>query len=98
MMNVYDKLVQDVKIYLQWIEINFRYEHPISFSFFQEFDDKYEVTKAEVQEKEVISKEDIQEFLVKPSKEFSLYTTFVYKFMVGMENFKECNLTLDVKK
>ena len=54
--------------------------------------------KAEVQVKEVISKDDIQEFLVKPSMEFSHYTTFVHKFVVNMEKFKECNLTLDVKK
>ena len=48
--------------------------------------------------KEVISKDDNQELLVKLSKEFSHYTTFVHKFMVGMESFKECNLPLDVKK
>ena len=54
--------------------------------------------KAKVQVKEVISKDDIQEFLVKLSKEFSHYTTFVHKFVVNMEKFKECNLTLDVKK
>ena len=56
------------------------------------------MTKADVQAKEVISKDHIQEFLVKLSKEFSHYTTFVHKFMVGMENFNEWNLTLDVKK
>ena len=48
MMDVYDKLVQDVQIYLQWLEINFRDEHPISFSLFQEVEDKYEMTKAGV--------------------------------------------------
>jgi hypothetical protein len=56
------------------------------------------VTRVEVQAKEVISKEDIKEFLVKMSKDFSLYTSFVYKFMVNMEKFKEFNLTLDVNK
>ena len=30
--------------------------------------------------------------------EFSHYTTFVHKFVVDMEKFKECNPTLDVKK
>ena len=68
------------------------------FSFFQELEEKYEMTKVEVQEKEVISKDDIQEFLVKPSKDFFHYTTFVHKFMVGMDKFNECNLNLDVKK
>ena len=90
--------VQYVQRYLQWHEINFGDEQPISFDFFQELEDKYEMTKEEVQEKEVISKDYIQEFLVKPSKEFSLYTSCVHKFMVSMENFKECNITLDVKK
>jgi hypothetical protein len=52
----------------------------------------------EVQAKEVISKEDIQELLVKLSMEYSHYTTSVHKFVISMENFKECNLALDVKK
>ena len=73
-------------------------EHPIIFAFFQNLEDTYEVVKVEVQSKEFISKEDIQEFLVKPSKEFSLYTTFIHKFMVSMENHKDCNLTLHIKK
>ena len=49
MMDVYDKSVQDVQKYLQWFEINFQDEHPISFSFFEELKDTYEVIKAEVQ-------------------------------------------------
>ena len=51
MMDVYDRSVEYVQRYLQWPEINFKDEHPISFSFFQEIEDKYEVTKVEVQEK-----------------------------------------------
>ena len=98
LMDVYDRSFQDVQRYLQWPEINFRDEHPISFALYQEIKEKYDMTKAKVQVKEVISKYDIQEFLVKPSKEFSHYATFVHKFMVEMEKFKECNLTLDVKK
>ena len=87
-MDVYDKSIQDVQKYLQWPEINFQDEHPIYFSFFQELEDTYEVVKEEVQSKEFISKEDIQEFLVKPTKEFSLYTAFIHKFMIDMENYK----------
>lgn len=98
MMDLYDQSVYDVQGYIQWPKINFRDEHPISFGFFQELEDKYEMTKVEVQEKEVISKDDIQKNLVKPSKDFSHYTSFTQKFMVGMENFKEYNLTLDVTK
>ena len=98
MMDMYDKSVYDVQIYLQWPEINFRDKHPIYFYFLQEIEDMYEMNKAEVQEKEVISEDDIQELLVKSLKDFSHYTTFIHKFMVVMDNFKECNLTLDVKK
>ena len=97
-MDAYGKSVQDVQKYLQWPEINFRDEHPIPFDLFQKLEDIYEVFKAKVYSKEFISKEDIQEFLVNPSKEFSLYTTFIHKLMVGMESYKECNLTLDIKK
>ena len=60
MMDVYEKSFEKVQKYLQWIEINFQDEHPIYFSFFQELEDTYEVTKVEVQSKEFISKEDIQ--------------------------------------
>ena len=30
--------------------------------------------------------------------EYSHYTTFVHKFVINMEKFKECNPILDVKK
>ena len=40
-------------------EINFEDEHLVSFSFFQEVEDRYENIKVEVKEKEDISKEDI---------------------------------------
>ena len=75
MMDVYTKSIYDVQRYLQWPKINFKDQHPISFALFQELEDTYEVTKVEVQSKEFISNEDIPEFLVKSSKEISLYTT-----------------------
>ena len=79
MMNVYNKSVQDFQEYLQWPKINVRYEHPIPFSFFQKLEDAYEVVKVEVHLKEFISEEDIQEFLVKLSKQFTLYSAFMHK-------------------
>ena len=97
-MNVYDKLVQDVWKYLQCPEINFQDEHLIPFYFFQKIEDAYEFVKGEVQLKELISKEDIQEFLVNPSNELSLYTSFIHKFIVDMESYKECHVTLNIKK
>ena len=48
MMDVYDKSVKDVHKYRQWPKINFQDEHPISFDFFQELEDTYEVVKEEV--------------------------------------------------
>lgn len=48
MMDVYEKSIYDVQTYLQWPELNFRDEHSISFSFFQEIEDKYEMIKAKV--------------------------------------------------
>ena len=59
MMEVYDKSIYDVQRYLQWVKINFRYEHPISFTLFQELEDKYELNKVDVQAKEVITKDGI---------------------------------------
>ena len=59
-MELYEKSIYDVQRYIQWPDINFGDEHPVSFSFFQELKDIYERIKVEVQEKEVISKEDIQ--------------------------------------
>jgi hypothetical protein len=54
--------------------------------------------KAEVRAKEIISKEDIQELLVKPSMEYSHYTAFVHKFVISMEEYRKCNIALDIKK
>ena len=70
----------------------------VPFSFFQKLEDSYENIKEKVQAKEVISKEDIQELLVKPSMEYSHYTTFVHKFLISMKELKKYNLALDVKK
>ena len=98
MMELYEKSIYDVQRYIQWPEINFRDEHLVSFAFFQDIEDIYERIKVEVQANEVISKEDIQELLIKPSMESTYYTAFVHKFVISMENFRECNLALDVKK
>ena len=77
MMDLYEKSIYDIQRYIQWPEINFEDEHPIPFSFFQKLEDIYEKIKAEVRAKEVISKEDIQELLIKPLMEYSHYTGFV---------------------
>ena len=98
MMDLYEKSIYDIQRYIQWPEINFKDENLVPFSFFQKLEDIYEKIKEKVQAKEVISKEDIQELLIKPSMEYSHYTTFMHKFVINMEDFKQCNLALDVKK
>ena len=62
MMELYEKYIYDIQKYIQWPKINFRDENLVSFSFFQELEDKYEKIKVEVQAKEVISKEDTEDF------------------------------------
>ena len=59
-MKLHEKSISDIQRYIQWLEINFEDEHLVSFSLFQKLKDRYERIKAEFQEKEVISKEDIQ--------------------------------------
>ena len=98
MMKLYEKSIYDVQRYIQSPEINFKDDHLDYLAFFQEIEYRYEKIKTEVQVMEVISKEDIQEFLVKPSMEYSHFKDFVHKFVIEMEKFKECNLALDVKK
>lgn len=98
MMELYEKTIYDIQRYIHWPEINFEDEHPVPFSFFQELEDRFEKIKAKVQAKEVISKEYIQELLNKLSMEYSHYTTLLHKLVIGMEEFKQCNLALDVKK
>ena len=36
MIELYEKSIYDIKIYIQWPEINFEDEHPVSFSFLEE--------------------------------------------------------------
>ena len=98
MMDLYEKSIYDIQRYIQWPEINLEDEHPVPYAFFQKLEDSYEKIKVEVRAKEVISKENIQKLLVKPSMEYSHYTTFVYKFVISMEEYKKCNIALDVKK
>ena len=96
-MDLYEKSY-DIKRYIQWPKINLEYEHSVTFSFFQKLEDSYEEIKVEFRAKEVISKEDIQEILVKPSMEYSHYRAFVHKFVISMEEYKKCNIALNVKK
>ena len=50
---------------VQWPKIDIQQEKPITFSFFQKLEMDYEVIKAEVQAKEVISMEEIQKLHLK---------------------------------
>ena len=96
-MDLYKKYIYDIQRYIQWHKINIEDEQLVPYAFFQTLEDNYEKIKAEVWAKEVISKEDIQELLVKPSMEYSHYTSCVHKFVISMEEYKMCNIALDVK-
>ena len=98
MMDLYEKSIYDIQRYIQWPEISFEDEHPVPYALFKQLEDNYEKIKAEVQEKEIISKEDIQELLVKLSMEYSHYTAFVHKFVISMEEYRKCNIALYVQK
>ena len=65
---------------------------------FEQIEKYFEKVKVEVQMKKEISIEDIQELLVKPSMEYSHYTTFMQKFVINMEEYRKCKIVLNVKK
>ena len=96
-MDVYDELVYDVQRYLQWPEINFRDEHPISFAFFQELEDKYEITKAKIHVKEVISKDDIQDSWSSRRRGFLITQLLYTNLWSTWRNSKNVILSLDRK-
>ena len=98
MVDLYEKSTYDIQRYIQWPEINFEEEHPVPITLFKQIESDFEKFKVEVQAKEEFSKEDIQELLIKPSMEYSHYTTCVHKFVINMEEYKKCNIALDVKK
>ena len=65
---------------------------------FEEIKKVFKRVKAEVQAKKEFSVEDIQELLVKLSMEYSHSTAFVQKFVINMEEYRKCNIALDIKK
>ena len=98
MMDLYERSAYDIQSYIQWLEINFKDEHPVPYAFFKKLEDDFVKVKVEVQAKETFSNEDIQELLTKPSMEYSHYTTFVHKFVINMEEYRKCSIALDVNK
>ena len=97
-MDLYERSTYDIQRYIQWPEINFEDEHLVSYALFKQLDKDFVKVKVEVQAKEEFSKEDIQELLVKPLMEYSHYTTFVHNFVISVEEYRKCNVALDVKK
>jgi ribosome-interacting GTPase 1 len=65
---------------------------------FEKIEKDFKIVKAKVQAKKELSVEDIQEFLVKTSMEYSHYTTFIQKFVISMEEYRKCNIALGIKK
>ena len=77
MMDLYEKTTYDIKRYIQWPEINFEENHPVPITMFKEIEKDFERVKTVVQVKKVFSVQDIHELLVKPSMEYTHFTTFV---------------------
>ena len=98
MMNLYENSTYDIQRYIQWLEINFKEDHPVSITMLKQIEKYFEKVKVEVQVKKEFSMEDIQEILVKPSMEYSHYTAFMQKFVISMEEYTKCKIALDVKK
>ena len=98
MMDLYEKTIYDIQRYIQCLEINFKDKHLVPYALFKQLEDNFEKLKAEVRSKEIISKEDTHELIVKPLREYSHYTTFVHKFVTNLEEYRKCNITLDVNK
>ena len=48
MMDLYEKSIYDIKIYIQWPEINFEDEHPVPYSLLKQHEDNDEKIKVEV--------------------------------------------------
>ena len=97
-MKVYKHNVQDMHEDIQWSKINLQSGQPVPFAFFQKIEDEYEAIKVEVLAGEVISKEYIQESLIRTPKEVTKFYSFIRKFKEEMEDFKDCHLSLDIKK
>jgi len=98
MMDLYEKTTYDIQRYIKWPKINFEEDHLVPITVFEEIEKDFERVKAEVQAKKELLVEDIQELLVKPSMEYSHYTTFLQKFVISMEEYRKCNIALDIKK
>ena len=97
-MDLYKKSTYHIQSYIWWPRINLKDERPAPFTLFDQLENDYEKVKAEVQAKEEFSQEDIQELLIKPSMQYSHYSTFVHNFLITMEEYRKCNIALDVKK
>ena len=74
MMDLYEKTTYDIQRYIQWPEINFKENHPIPITVFEEIKKDFERVKEKVQAKKEFSVEDIQDLFVKPSMEYPLHS------------------------
>ena len=98
MMDLYGKSTYDIQRYVKWPDINFEEDHPFPITIFEQIERDFEKVKAKVQAKEEFSIKDIQELLIKPSMEYSHYTSFVQNFVISMEEYRKCNIALNVKE
>ena len=72
--------------YSNKLKANLR-RYPVPYALFKNLEGNIEKIKEDVQAKEIISKEYIQELLVKPLMEYSHNATFVHNFVINMEEY-----------
>ena len=66
MMDLYEKYTYDIQRYIQWLEINFKDDHPVPITLFEQIEKDFEKFKVDVQAKKDFSIENIQELLINP--------------------------------
>ena len=66
----------------------------MTFYFLQKLENECEAIKSELWAKDLISMEEIQKFIIKPTKEVAKFNDFIRIFKEEMEIFKECHLKL----
>ena len=79
-MKIYTSNIQEMQKNVQCLEIDLQQEKPITFTLFQRLQKEYEAIKAELWAKQMISMEEIQKFLIKPTKEVKKFNDFIRIF------------------
>lgn len=75
-MKIYISNIQEMQRNVQWPEIDLQQDQQMTFSFSEKLEKEYEIIKAEIRVKDMISMEEIQKFLMKLAKEVTKSNDF----------------------